>query len=80
MRIIAIRTLREFWQTHGDSEQPLKAWYREAKSADWATPSEIKAQYRSASILGDNRVVFNIAGNRYRLIPAYPVDAGTHQG
>ena len=68
MRIIAIGTLRNFWAINRDAEEPLKAWYHEAKSADWATPHQIKAMYRSASVLGDNRMVFNIAGNKYRLI------------
>ncbi len=68
MRIIAISTLRNFWEIHADAEKPIKAWYQEAKSADWATPHQIKAMYRNASVLGDNRIVFNIAGNKYRLI------------
>lgn len=70
MRVIKIRTLKEFWEqsNYKDSEQPLKAWYDEAVKADWAHPNEIKEQYRSASILKDNRVVFNIHGNKYRLI------------
>ena len=68
MRIIAVSTLRHFWERHRDAEQPLKAWYQEARIADWATPHEIKAAFRNASVLGDNRVVFNIAGNKYRLI------------
>ena len=70
MRIIALRTIREFWEIagHGDSEQPLKSWYAIAKQADWTCPQDIKDQFRNASILKDNRVVFNIAGNKYRLI------------
>ena len=68
MRIIAVSTLRNFWEINRDAEEPLKAWYQEAKSADWATPHQIKAMYRHASVLGDNRIVFNIAGNKYRLI------------
>lgn len=51
-----------------DSEGPLKAWFAEATAAAWKTPADVKAQYRNASIIGDNRVVFNIAGNKYRLI------------
>ena len=70
MRIIAKRTLREFWMLYPDAEQPLMAWYRAAKRADWATPADVKAQYRNASLLGNERVVFNIAGNKYRLIVA----------
>ena len=63
-------TLRAFWQLHPDAEQPLKAWYEEASNASWAQPADIKAQYRSASVLKNRRVVFNIKGNDYRLIVA----------
>ncbi|MBB3348343.1 type II toxin-antitoxin system HigB family toxin [Sphingomonas sp. BK069] len=60
----------EHWSTpqREDSEEPLKAWYAEAMAAAWKTPADVKAKYKSASIVGDNRVVFNIAGNKYRLI------------
>jgi mRNA interferase HigB len=70
MRIISRRTLRRFWERHGcsEAEQPLKAWFREATRADWATPAAVKADFRSASIVGDSRVVFNIGGNKYRLV------------
>ena len=68
MRVIAKRTLRDFWEKHADSEQQLKAWYNEAEQADWKSPNEIKKDYPSASILEDNRIVFNIKGNNYRLI------------
>lgn len=68
MRIIAKRTLREFWKLHPDAEQPLLAWYREVEREDWDTPVRIKAKYRSASILRDSRAVFNIKGNDYRLV------------
>lgn len=74
MRIIAVKTLRDFWEQNADAEQPLKSWYFIAKQADWATPAEIKAQFRNASFVGNNRVVFNIHGNKYRLVTAvnYP--------
>ena len=68
MRVIAVSTLRAFWERHPDAEQPLKAWYEEATSAAWTQPADIKAQYRSASVLKNRRVVFNIKGNDYRLI------------
>jgi len=68
VRIIARRTLRDFWQANPDAEQPLKAWFREVEAAQWDSPHAIKAQYRSASVVGGNRIVFNIAGNKYRLI------------
>lgn len=68
MRIIAIKTLKDFWRKYPDSEEALKAWYAIAKKADWRTPSEVKEMYGNASILQEGRVVFNIAGNKYRLI------------
>ncbi len=68
MRTIAKRTLREFWQRYPDAEEPLLAWYREVEAEDWDTPAKVKAKYRNASIVGDNRVVFNIKGNDYRLV------------
>ncbi|MCO4292405.1 type II toxin-antitoxin system HigB family toxin [Solitalea sp. MAHUQ-68] len=68
MRVIAKKSLRDFWEKHADSEQQLKAWYLEAEGASWQNPNEIKKDYPSASIIGDNRVVFNIKGNNYRLI------------
>ena len=68
MRIIAKSTLRTFWERHPNAEEPLLAWYRETEKADWANPAQVKAQYRSASFVGENRVVFNIKGNDYRLV------------
>lgn len=68
MRIISRRRLVEFWELHPDAEQPLRAWHAEAKKASWNSPAEIKATYRSVSILADNRVIFNIKGNTYRLV------------
>lgn len=68
VRVIAIKILRDFWRKNKKTEQPLKAWYAEAKKANWSKPVDIKAQYRSASILKDHRVVFNIKGNDYRLV------------
>ena len=68
MRIIARRTLREFWERHERTKQPLRAWYSEASKAEWKSPWKIKQKYRHASFIADNRVVFNNAGNRYWLI------------
>ena len=72
MRIIAFRTLREFFEKpeYSDSEIPLRAWYHDAKAADWKNPNELKRQYINASIVGDGRIVFNIKGNEYRLVVA----------
>lgn len=70
MRVIAKRTLREFWQNprYADSQGPLEAWHAEALKASWQTPQEVKRQFRSASIIKGGRVVFNIGGNKYRLV------------
>jgi mRNA interferase HigB len=68
MRVIAKKILRDFWQKHADSEDQLKTWYREATKAIWKSPMEIKDQYANSSILKSGRMVFNICGNRYRLI------------
>lgn len=68
MHVISLRTLRQFWKIHPDSEQPLRAWYAIARRAQWRTPAEIQVVYASASFVGNNRVVFNIKGNDYRLI------------
>ncbi len=68
MRLIAIGTLRAFWRAHPESEEQLKAWHKVVQSASWKTPHQVKSQFGSASIIGDNRVVFNVAGNRYRLV------------
>lgn len=68
MRIIARSRLIEFWKQYPDAEQPLKSWFQEAKKADWKTLNDIKNQYRNASILKKERVIFNIAGNKYRLV------------
>lgn len=68
LRVIAKKILRDFWVKHSDCEQQLKAWYNEAEDATWKNPNEIKREYPSVSILEDNRFVFNIKGNNYRLI------------
>ena len=68
MRIIAKKTVRDFWEIHPDSEQQLKSWYQETSKAAWEGPRQIRSAYPSASFLADNRVVFNIKGNHYRLI------------
>ncbi|MGQ0675678.1 MAG: type II toxin-antitoxin system HigB family toxin [Rhodospirillales bacterium] len=68
MRVIAKRTLRRFWEEHRDAEKPLRDWYAIASATDWSSSIAIKRQYRSASFVGDGRVVFNIAGNKYRLV------------
>lgn len=68
MRVIAKKVLREFWEKHADSEEQLKTWYKEASKATWSSPTDIKAAYAKASILKGGRVVFDICGNKYRLV------------
>ncbi|MBI4671746.1 MAG: type II toxin-antitoxin system HigB family toxin [Chloroflexi bacterium] len=76
MHIVSLKTLRTYWETHPDAEQPLHSWYAIAKHSQWKAPSDIKAVYRSASFVGKNRVVFNIKGNTYRLIVAVEYGKG----
>ena len=68
MRVVTKKILREFWEKHTDSEQQLKTWYKEASKATWTSPNAIKLEYPRASILKGSRVVFNICGNKYRLV------------
>jgi mRNA interferase HigB len=68
MRVMAKPVLRTFWKRFPDAEGALKAWFAEAEKAAWNNPAQIKQQYGSASILEDNRVVFNVCGNKYRLV------------
>jgi mRNA interferase HigB len=76
MRIFSRSTLRAFWEKHADAEQPLLAWYAEAKKAGWREPADILSQYSNVRIIGNNRAVFNIKGNDYRLIVAIRYDRG----
>jgi len=68
VRVIAKRTLRDFWEKHADCEQQLTSWYRETEKSQWNNINELKIEYPTASILKENRIVFNIKGNKYRLI------------
>jgi mRNA interferase HigB len=68
MHVISRKRLVKFWIRHPDAEQPLRAWYAQAKKAKWMTPHEIKAIHHNASILPKDRVVFNIKGNNYRIV------------
>jgi len=87
MRIISRKRLREFWERHPDARQALQAWYADAKYANWQTPADIKSVYRNASIVPNNRAIFNIKGNKYRLVVVvqyqygivYIRFVGTHQ-
>ena len=70
MRVIAKRTLRQFWEKHSDAQGPLAAWHAEATKASWENPQQIKQQFGSASVLKGGRVVFNVGNNKYRLVVA----------
>jgi len=71
MRIIAKKTLRDFWEHHPDAKEALKAWYHDAKQAAWKTPGDIRQTYATASVIANNRIVFNIKGNSYRLVTKF---------
>ncbi len=71
MRIIALGTLKRFIESrpeYGDAREPTLAWYRQVLKADWASPADVKREIGNASILQDGRVVFNVAGNKYRIV------------
>ena len=71
MRVIALRTIKQFLDSRSanqDAREPALTWYQQVLNADWASPSEIKRELASASILKDGRFVFNIAGNKYRIV------------
>lgn len=74
MRIIAKRTLREFWAKHPDSEQQLKAWFSQAEKAGWRNIHDLRRDHPQASIVAGNRIIFNIKGNKYRLIVKFNFD------
>lgn len=87
MKLISVAKLKHFWIMYPDLEQQLKAWVDEIKKSNWQSPNDIKVMYKSASILKNRRVVFNICGNKYRLIVAiayqqqiiYVKFIGTHE-
>jgi mRNA interferase HigB len=71
VRIIALSTIKAFLNrssAHDDAREPVMAWFRQVRAADWATPADVKRAVRSVSILRDGRAVFNIAGNKYRIV------------
>jgi len=68
LRIFTKKTLREYWEKHADCERQLNEWYKIAQKADWKTPHDVKNEFANASIVPNNRVVFNIKGNDYRLV------------
>lgn len=69
MQVIALRALRQFWRRHPQAEGPLRAWYAVVSRAQWAGPADVKRQFgTTVDFIRDNRIVFDIAGNKYRLI------------
>ncbi len=71
MRVIALSTLKAFLEnepSYADAREPVMAWYRHVRSADWLTPADVKRDIGTASILKDGRAVFNVAGNKYRIV------------
>lgn len=86
MRVIAKRTLVQFYENHSDAKNSLTAWYDFVVKADWQTPQDVKNDFATVSFVGNSRVVFNIGGNNYRLVAdiAYPIGViwikfiGTH--
>lgn len=70
MRVIALRTLRAFWEQHPEAQDALVAWYQDVKRAQWRTPADIRQVYRNASFVGHNRVVFNVKGSHDRVVVA----------
>lgn len=76
MHVIARKALKDFWERHSDAEQPLRAWFAETTSSIWRHPADIKRRYPTATFLSENRIVFNIKGNSYRLVVHVRYDLG----
>jgi mRNA interferase HigB len=76
MRIIALRTLQECWQRHPAAQIPLRSWYALASRAEWRAPADVNAAYRNASFVANNRIVFNVKGNDFRIVVAVHYNRG----
>ena len=68
MRLFNRATLRDFWRRHPDVQQSLRAWLAEVEKGSWTGPAKVRARYRTADFIGNDRIIFNIGGNKYRLI------------
>ncbi|MEE9139499.1 MAG: type II toxin-antitoxin system HigB family toxin [Alphaproteobacteria bacterium] len=87
MRIISRNTLGDYWRRHRETEQPLRDWLSAARDADWSSMADIKRTYPKASVINNERVVFDICGGNYRLVVAVKFSAkivfikfiGTHK-
>ena len=76
MRVLSKKTLKTYWTIHQDCEQQLKTWYKESEEANWKNPNDIKRYYPSTNFLEDCSVVFNIKGNKYRIMVSVNYDFG----
>ena len=74
MRILALKTLKQFWQVYPDSEISLRNWYGKIESKSYSTPQEMTAEFKGADYVGNERIVFNITQNKYRLVAAFNYD------
>ncbi len=69
MQVIARRTLRQFWERHPQAERPIRAWFAVVSKAHWTGPADVKRQFgTTVDFVGDSRVIFDLGGNKYRLI------------
>jgi mRNA interferase HigB len=68
VQIIAKRTIRQFWEKHPRAEVPLRLWFANVSAAKWTGPADVKAAFGSADFIAGNRVIFDIGGNKYRLV------------
>lgn len=68
MRIVKLKTLKEFWERHTDAKGALQTWYKAVEKAEWSCFNEIRKQFDAADVIPENRAVFNIKGNRYRMV------------
>jgi len=69
VQVVALRTLRQFWDRHPQAETPLRTWFAIVSRADWTSPADAKRQFGTAiDFVGDNRIIFDLGGNKFRLV------------
>ncbi|WP_426023753.1 type II toxin-antitoxin system HigB family toxin [Brevundimonas sp. PWP3-1b1] len=68
MNVVARKTLQTFWTRHTPAKGPLTNWYNHVRAADWRSPQDVRDDFRSADFVGDNRVIFDVGGNKYRVV------------
>ena len=74
MQVLSLRTLREFWEEYPEAETPLRAWYTVVTKARWGNFAEVRASFGTADAIGDSRIIFNIGGNKYRIVARVAYD------